>query len=388
LARSRAYFDYNAGAPLRPEARAAMLEALALTGNASSVHAEGRAARARVEKARAAVAGLVAAQPKNVTFTSGGTEANVTALSPALLVEGKPVELAGLLVGATEHLSVLSGGRFPADKVMPIPVNGEGVVDLGTLEDFLDSFSGQPVLVSVMLANNETGAIQPVAEVARLAHAAGAYVHSDAIQALGRVPVDLGALGVDFLSVSAHKIGGPQGVGAVVRAREGVTVPPLLTGGGQERNARAGTESVAAIAGFGAAAAVAAGEFANAERWLGWRKRIESVVAGGHPRAHILSGGAERLPQTVCVALEGVAAETLLIALDLNGVAVSAGSACTSGRVSPSHVLAAMGKQKLQRSAVRISFGWATTEADLDHFEEAWTKAVAGLAATGIVAAA
>jgi cysteine desulfurase len=388
LARSRAYFDYNAGAPLRPAARDSMVEALGATGNASSVHAEGRAARARIENARAAVAGLVGAEAKNVTFVSGGTEANVTGLSPRLMVEGKPVELAGLLVGATEHLSVLGGGRFAAAEVARVPVNGEGVVDLGTLRDQLDAFAGRPVLVSVMLANNETGAIQPVAEIARLAHAAGGYVHCDAIQAAGRIPVDIAELGVDFLSLSAHKLGGPQGVGALVRAREGVTVPPLLTGGGQERNARAGTESVAAIAGFGAAAAESEAELRVASGWTAWRKRIEAIVVRTGPGTHILSAGTERLPQTVCVALEGVAAETLLIALDLNGVAVSAGSACSSGKVSPSHVLAAMGKHTLQRSAVRISFGWATSEADIDHFEKAWAASTASLAAKRIVAAA
>ena len=383
----RAYFDYNAGAPLRPAARDVMLEALSASGNASSVHAEGRAARNRIETARAAVAALVGAEAKNVTFVSGGTEANVTALSPRAMVEGQSVDLVGLLVGATEHLSVLAGGRFAAEQVARIPVNGEGIVDLGTLRDLLDAFAGRPVLVSVMLANNETGAIQQVAAIARLAHTAGAYVHCDAIQAAGRIPVDIAELGVDFLSLSAHKLGGPQGVGALVRAREGVTVPPLLTGGGQERNARAGTESVAAIAGFGAAASASVTELTDGDRWTGWRKRIEGIVAGGRRDAHILSAGAERLPQTVCVALDGVAAETLLIALDLNGVAVSAGSACSSGKVSPSHVLAAMGKHDLQRSAVRISFGWATTEADMDQFEKAWAAATAGFASR-IVAAA
>lgn len=366
-----------------------MLAALSQAGNASSVHAEGRAARGRIEDARSAVADLVGAEAKNVTFVSGGTEANVTALSPRLAVEGRPVELEGLLVGATEHLSVLAGGRFAAENLARIPVNGEGVVDLGTLKDLVESFGGRPLLVSVMLANNETGAIQPVAEIARLAHAAGAYVHCDAIQAAGRIPVDIAEFGVDFLSLSAHKLGGPQGVGALVRAREGVTVPPLLSGGGQERNARAGTESVAAIAGFGAAAAAAsAADIDGAERWVGWRQRIEAIVARSRGGTHILSSGVERLPQTVCVALEGVAAETLLIALDLNGVAVSAGSACSSGKVSPSHVLAAMGKHDLQRSAVRISFGWGTSEADIDQFEQAWRAATVGLAANRVGAAA
>ncbi len=234
MSRDRVYFDYNATAPLRPAARATMLEALDAVGNASSVHAEGRAAHTRLEAAREAVARLVGGAAKLVTFTSGGTEANNTVLTPNWNRGREAAPLEWLLVGATEHPSVLAGGRFAQNRIRTIPVDGEGIVNLDALKRMLGE-TGGPALVSVMLANNETGAIQPVREVAEIAHAAGAIVHTDAVQAAGRIPVDLGALGVDVLTLSAHKIGGPHGAGAIVRAREDLTFAPLLTGGGQER---------------------------------------------------------------------------------------------------------------------------------------------------------
>ncbi len=368
----RTYLDYNATAPLRSEAREAMLAALSEVGNASSVHAEGRAARARIERARSAVAQLVGGEAKLTTFTSGGTEANNTVLTPDWRIGSEITDLDTLLIGATEHPSVLSGGGFAVDETLTIPVDGEGIVDRDALAGMLARAGGR-ALVSVMLANNETGAIQPVAEVAAIAHDAGALVHCDAIQAAGRIPLDIKALGVDVLTLSAHKIGGPQGAGAIVRAREEVSFAPLLTGGGQERRTRAGTENVAAIAGFGAAAEAALKDLGRSGRWSSWRDRLAEIVGAS---ATVFSAGVPRLPQTLCLAVPGLSAETLVIALDLAGVAVSSGSACSSGKVAPSHVLAAMGvAPELAKCAIRLSLGWDSAETDLDSFASAW-KAV------------
>jgi cysteine desulfurase len=385
----RAYLDYNATAPLRPEAREAVNAALDVVGNASSVHGEGRVARARVEAARVEVARLVEGDPKHVTFTSGGTEANDTVLTPEWSLRGKPHRADLLLVGGTEHVSVFAGGRFTPDRVKQIPVQGDGVINLDSYRRMLETLAGEGVrpMVSVMLANNETGVIQPVAEIARLGHEAGAIIHTDAVQAAGRIAVDINTLGVDVLTLSAHKIGGPQGAGAIVRATDDWTFAPLTTGGGQEKRLRAGTENVAAIAGFGAAAKAALGDLDKAEAWSAWRDRIAAVVnAGG--KAIVFSSSAERLPQTLCFAIAGVPAETLLIALDLAGVAVSSGSACSSGKVSASHVLAAMGAPSaLAKCAIRISLGWASTEADLDLFATAWASVLNHVAPGEIQAA-
>jgi cysteine desulfurase len=380
----RAYLDYNATAPLRPEARAAVVDALGLVGNASSVHAEGRAAHARIEAARDAVAALVGAAGKLVTFVSGGTEANNTVLTRDWTRDGKPLPLDQLLVSATEHPSVLAGGRFPADRVRRIPVNSEGIVDLDALKGLLSGASGR-CLVSVMLANNETGAIQPVAKVAEVGHAAGAIVHSDAVQAAGRIPVDVAALGVDVLTLSAHKVGGPKGAGAIVRRDERLAFAPLLTGGGQERRARAGTEDVAAIAGFGAAAVAAETDLGRAATWFQWRDRITEIVG---PAAVVFSSGVPRLPQTLCFAVPGIPADTLLIALDLAGVAVSSGSACSSGKVAPSQVLNAMGvPPALAKCALRVSLGWESAEKDLDLFARAWAVVLSRIVPRGTAAA-
>ncbi len=252
--------------------------------------------------------------------------------------------------------------RFPAEKVRTIPVDGNGIVRLDVLREMLEGVAmaeARP-LVSVMLANNETGVIQPVAEVAQLAHQAGAIVHTDAIQAAGRIPVDIAALGVDVLTLSAHKIGGPQGAGAIVRAHEDLTFAPHLVGGGQERRLRAGTENVAAIAGFGAAAAAALADLGKAEVWTGWRDAIADTISRSDLPVTIFGAGAARLPQTLCIGVAGIPAETLVIALDLEGVAVSSGSACSSGKVAPSHVLAAMGvPAEIAKTAIRISLGVA-----------------------------
>ncbi len=377
----RLYLDYNATAPLRPEARAAMEGALGSVGNASSVHAEGRAAHAKLEAARDAVARLVGGDPKLVTFTSGGTEANNTVLTPEWSRAGEALSADVVLVGASEHPSVLAGGRFPPERIKTIPVDGEGIVDLDALPQMLAEIDGR-ALVSVMLANNETGAIQPVSEVAAIAHAMGAIVHTDAVQAAGRIAIDIGALGVDVLTLSAHKIGGPQGAGAIVRANEDLRFAPLLSGGGQERRSRAGTENVAAVAGFGAAARAARADLGKAAEWSEWRDGIAAIVTAGGS-AKVFSAGVERLPQTLCFAVAGLSAETLVIALDLAGVAVSSGSACSSGKVAPSHVLAAMGvPADLARGAIRVSLGWQSARNDLDLFATAW-RSVLSHAAPG-----
>jgi len=374
----RLYLDYNATAPLRPEARAAMADALAATGNASSVHADGRAAHARIEAAREDVARLVGGDPKLVTFTSGGSEANTTVLTPSWSLAGKPHAADLLLVAASEHPSVLAGGRFAAGRVRTIPVDGDGIVDRDALRQMLAEAGGR-ALVSVMLANNETGAIQPVGDVARIARDAGAIVHTDAVQAAGRIAVDIAALGVDTLTLSAHKIGGPQGAGAIVRASEDLRFAPLVTGGGQERRLRAGTENVAAIAGFGAAAAAVA-DLDLAGAWSQWRDAIAAIVgASGH--ATVFSAGVDRLPQTLCFAIAAIPAETLVIALDLQGVAVSSGAACSSGKVAPSHVLAAMGVPPgLARCAIRVSLGWDSAKIDLDSFASCWRAVLSRVA--------
>ncbi|MCB1498528.1 MAG: cysteine desulfurase [Bauldia sp.] len=387
---SRLYLDYNASAPLRPEAREAMVAALAEAGNASSVHAEGRAARKRIEDARRAIADLVGGDPRRVTFTSGGSEANATVLTPDWTFNGRPHRAAALLVSAGEHPSVLAGGRFGPADIHEIPLDSDGVVRLDVLGRMLEPLAadGLRPLVSVMLANNETGVIQPVADIARLVHDAGGLVHTDAVQAAGRIALDLASLGVDVLTLSAHKIGGPQGVGAVVRAHDDIVFAPLIAGGGQEKRLRAGTESVAAIAGFGAAAAVARDDLALAAMWEGWRDGLARTISDCGPTAVVFGVGTSRLPQTLCIGIEGIAAETLVIALDLEGVSVSSGAACSSGKVAPSHVLAAMGVPvEVARTAIRLSLGWQSDERSLDLFAKRWVRVLEHVAPGHIRAA-
>ncbi|GLR88274.1 cysteine desulfurase family protein [Bradyrhizobium iriomotense] len=368
----RVYLDWNATTPLRPEARAAMVAAYDLVGNPSSVHAEGREARRLLEAARAALAGAVGGLPRNVVFTSSGTEANALALSPGLKgPSGGPV--ARLLVSAVEHASVLAGGRFSADAVSQIRVTRSGAVDLDHLKALLGS--GPPALVSIMAANNETGALQPIAEAARIAHEAGGLLHVDAIQAFGKMPFDIKEVGVDLATLSAHKIGGPKGIGALVAA-EGVTgLEPVLRGGGQELGRRAGTENVAGIAGFGAAVSAAVQALAeDAERVRSLRNRLENGLRAV-PGTTIFSQEAGRLPNTTLFTAPGLKAETAVIGFDLEGIAVSSGSACSSGKVQPSHVLSAMGfDPKTAQGAVRLSLGWSTQEADINRTLEAWRK--------------
>ena len=368
----RVYLDWNATTPLRPEARAAMAAAWDFCGNPSSVHAEGRQARRLVEEARAAVADAVGALPRNVVFTSGGTEANALALAPGLRRgSGLPVER--LLVSAIEHASVLAGGRFPTEAIGTIGVTGAGLLDLDRLRAKLEG--GPPALVSVMLANNETGAVQPVAEAAEIVHAAGGLLHVDAIQALGKISFDIKALNADLATVSGHKIGGPKGVGAVALA-EGVRgLEPWLRGGGQELGHRAGTENVAGIAGFGAAATAAMGaRESDAIRLESLRNRLERGLRETTGTI-VFSGDVPRLPNTTLFTVPGLKAETAVIGFDLEGIAVSSGSACSSGKVQPSHVLKAMGfGPEIAEGAVRLSLGWSTSAADIDRCLKAWRK--------------
>jgi cysteine desulfurase len=376
----RSYFDWNATAPLRQQAAEAMRAAFALSGNPSSVHAEGRAARRIVEQARDEVAALVAARPADVFFTSSGTEANMLVLTPAIETPDEKEPRDSLLISAIEHASVRTGGRFRRDAVKDVPVDAGGRVDLAALEQAV-SGARRP-LVSIMLANNETGVVQPVAEAAAIVHAAGGLIHVDAVQAVGRIAVDIGALDADILTLSAHKIGGAKGAGALVRRSEDIHIAePLIRGGGQERGLRAGTENVAGIAAFGAAAAAARSDFAaEAARMLALRNALESGLKAISPQAVIFGAGTERLPNTTLFAVEGLKAETAVIAFDLEGIAVSSGAACSSGKVQPSHVLAAMGvSPALVRGAVRISLGWTTTESDVERFLSAWRKLATAL---------
>jgi cysteine desulfurase len=367
------YMDWNATAPLRPTALAAMSAALQEAGNASSVHAFGRRARAWIDQAREEVAALVNARSSLLTFTSGGTEANNLALNSR---GSRP-----LVTSAIEHESVLKPARLAGAQVARVGRSGEiDVAHLSYLIDKAGEAAGKPAFVSVMLANNETGVIQPVAEIARIAHAKGALVHCDATQAVGRVPVDINELGVDYLTLSAHKLGGPQGAGALVLGGD-LPVEPLVQGGGQERNRRGGTENVAAIAGFGAAAKEAAA-LQDSGRLAAMRDALEDRLAAFGLPLTIFGRNAARLPNTSCFASGTKTAETLVMALDLAGIAISAGSACSSGKVRPSHVISAMGfDAATSGSAIRVSLGWQNDHADIDTFMAAWGRVQrAGLA--------
>jgi cysteine desulfurase len=368
----RVYLDWNATTPLRPEARTAMAAAWDLSGNPSSVHAEGRQARRLVEEARAAVAQAVGALPRNVVFTSGGTEANALALTPGLRRGAGPAA-ERLVVSAIEHASVLAGGRFAPGVVSAVGVTRSGVLDLAQLRDAVEG--KPPALVSIMLANNETGALQPVREAAGIVHAAGGVLHVDAIQALGKVAFDIGALEADLLTLSAHKIGGPKGVGAVVLAEGLQGFEPLLRGGGQELGRRAGTENVAGIAGFGAAAKAATGaREGDAIRLEALHSRLEQGLMQTNG-AIVFSSDVKRLLNTTLFTVPGLKAETAVIGFDLAGIAVSSGSACSSGKVQPSHVLEAMGfSPEIAQGAVRLSLGWSTSGADIDRCLEAWRR--------------
>jgi cysteine desulfurase len=356
------YLDYNATAKVRPEAAAAIAEALAEGGNPSSVHAAGRAARSRVERARADVAALVGVASAAVTFVSGGTEADALAIESALKAGCERI-----IVGVTEHEAVVESARASGAPMQPWPVDRDGVADLAWLVRALDG--GRRALVCLMAANNETGVIQPVAEAAAAVRAAGGWLHVDAVQAAGKIPLDFEALGADTLALSAHKLGGPQGIGALIagpRAR----LFRRLHGGGQERGLRSGTENVPGIAGFGAAARAALSELPTLTAQAGFRDALaERLKAAG---AVVVGEGAPRLPQTLSFATPGFGAELQVMGLDLAGVMVSAGAACTSGKVKASRVIEAMGRPELSPFGIRVSGGWATTEADWTACGDAW----------------
>ena len=372
-----AYLDYNASAPIKPAVADAMGAALAHGGNPSSVHGVGRGAREAVERARRSVAALARAAPEWVVFTGGATEANNQALARAnnqalAGVSGTSQGVQRILASTIEHDSVLAPAGEGAAPFTPVPVGPDGVVDLVALEAALAE-SPAPALVSLMWANNETGTIQPIAAAAALAHQYGALFHCDAAQAAGKVEVDMKAADVDLLSLSAHKLGGPTGVGALV-ARPSVDLRPFIRGGGQERRRRGGTENVAGIVGFGAAAELARSDIADTARITALRDHVEAEIGAiAGPDAMFHGRAARRLPNTSCVSMRGVAAETQVIALDLAGCAVSAGAACSSGKVGTSHVLTAMGlPDSVADTAIRVSLGWATTAADIDRLIDAW----------------
>jgi cysteine desulfurase len=363
----RTYLDYNASAPLRPEARAAVVAALDVFGNASSVHAEGRRARAIVDEAREAVAALVNADPAEVVFTSGATEANTWALA---------APWQRIAFGGIEHDSVRTPARATAATrraaVVELPVSRDGTADYKAADP------GAGALIALQLANNETGVVQDVAAAGLWATEHGARIHCDAVQAPGRIAIDFKTLGVTTMSLSAHKIGGPKGVGALVISGN-TLVPPLFAGGGQEGRRRAGTENVAAIAGLGAAARAAHKDLDGVAKIAALRDRLEAEVLRATPAAVIVGAGAARLPNTSSIALAGHSAETLVIKFDLAGIAVSAGAACSSGKVGQSHVLAAMGlSPEIARSAIRVSLGPETTEKDIAAFVAAWTRICGG----------
>ncbi|MGV3551880.1 cysteine desulfurase family protein [Rhizobium sp.] len=382
--RPRAYMDWNATAPLLPEAREAFLRVGSMDGNPSSVHREGRAIRAEIEGARRKVAAALGAKPADVVFTSGATEAANLVLTPDFRMGRSPLRIGRLYVSAIEHKAVFEGGRFAKADVAVVPAQADGTVDLAELSSMLnghDRSSGLP-MVALMLANNETGVIQPVAEAASLVHAVGGILVVDAVQAFGRTKLDIADVDVDFLIVSSHKIGGPKGAGALVARGEAMMPAALIHGGGQEKGHRSGTENAAAIAGFGVAAEVVAGEVeARADAMRSARHAIENRMREIAPGVMILGSHAERLPNTTFFSLPGLKSETGQIAFDLEGVALSAGSACSSGKVGESHVLKAMGLDP-RMGALRISIGTSTSEQDIERTLAAFAKIAGRLSAS------
>ena len=367
-----AYLDHNATSPLRPEARAATERALAVSANPSSVHASGRASRTLVEEARADVASLVGARAQDVVFTGSGTEANVLALSGAIQGAAEAGQrITRLFVSAIEHDSVLATASVLVERnaglrLEQVSVGPDGVILVEELRRNLREGKGR-ALIAMMAANNETGVVQPLEQISALAREAEALLHVDAIQMCGKSGIDFAASGAHYMSLSAHKIGGPQGVGALV-VREYAPLAPQMFGGAQERGHRAGTENVAGIAGFGGAARVLQGKGAEeAIRVSALRDRFEAALKGVADSAIVFGFDAARLGNTSNFCIPGIAAETALMALDLDGVMVSSGSACSSGRVRPSHVLAAMGvPEDIAKGALRISLGWNSTDTDVD----------------------
>ncbi|CAK0770401.1 Cysteine desulfurase [Azospirillaceae bacterium] len=373
MSENRIYLDWNASAPLRPEARVAMIEALSLIGNPSSVHSFGREIRRRIEDARVSVARLVGAEPFRVVFTSGGVEANHLALLG--------IENSLCWTSEIEHESVLAA-RSEAER---LPITSGGVIDLESLDCRLERFlriqstqNSPKLLVSTMLVNNETGVIQPIAEIASRVRRVGGLLHCDAVQALGRAPIDMAKLDVDMMTVSSHKIGGPSGVGALILGPKAPPLTPILRGGGQESRQRAGTENIIGIIGFGRAAMLALQEQGvYSETVAPLRDRLEREVRLQAPHVRIFGAESPRVANTCCLGVEGLRSETLLIKLDLAGIAVSAGAACSSGRARPSHVLKAMGcNEESAASAIRVSMGTLTSAADIDRFLDVWLSCV------------
>ncbi|MCE9508423.1 MAG: cysteine desulfurase [Alphaproteobacteria bacterium] len=362
LTQKLTYLDHNATTPLKPEVRDVMLRLLEFPGNASAIHKLGREARRRIEEARAQIAGFVNAGPKAViVFTSGATEAN------NLVLKGSGCER--VLVSAIEHPSVLNA--LAAREIIPVLSNG--VIDVAALDQMLEG-NDRATLISVMMVNNETGVIQPLDKVVEIAKRRGALVHTDAVQAAGRLPIDLQKLGVDYLTLSAHKIGGPQGAGCLVLSNC-VSVTPQISGGNQEKNMRAGTENLAAIAGFGVAAELAARDMGGYQALAALRDRIEAELKKIAPAIRFFGQESPRVANTTMFALPGAPSETQLIALDMAGICVSNGSACSSGAVRASHVLKAMGASEAEAgSSLRISLGWNSTEKEVDYFIQQWTE--------------
>ncbi|GAK69395.1 putative cysteine desulfurase [Agrobacterium rubi TR3 = NBRC 13261] len=372
----RTYLDWNATAPLLPAVRDALVSALDLSGNPSSVHKEGRVVRAAIESARRDVAALVGAQASQVIFNSGATEAANLVLSPAFKMGRSALSIGHLYVSAIEHPAIREGGRFDKADVSEIAVTADGILDLAALEAALashDAAKGLP-MVALMLVNNETGIIQPVEEAARLVHAAGGLLVVDAVQAVGRIAVDIETLGADFLIVSSHKIGGPKGMGALISRGEVMMPKPLIHGGGQEKGHRSGTENTSAIIGFGTAAVEASKNLdGEAARLNGLRAVLEDAMRVAAPDVIIHGADAARVCNTTFFTLPGLKSETGQIAFDIEGIALSAGAACSSGKVGESHVLTAMGHDP-KLGALRVSLGAATTEADIDKAIAAFAK--------------
>jgi len=368
------YLDYNATSPIRPSVIDAVTSAMQSVGNPSSVHGAGRSARSAVEQARAKIAAMVNARPRDVMFCSGGTEASNAALYGA--------QASSLIISAIEHECVQAAADASDLPVFRAPVAESGVILLNELEDLLCK-APSGALVSVMAANNETGAIQPIAQIAEIARKHGALFHCDAVQAAGRIPLDIGALGTNYLTLSSHKIGGPQGVGAIVLSPT-APLKPLIVGGGQELGRRSGTENVAGIVGFGEAAMEAMAAIPDMARLALLRDRLEGQMRAHAPTAVIIGAAAERLANTSCIAIPGLKGETQVMHFDLAGICISSGSACSSGKVKVSHVLSAMGySEHIAASSIRVSFGYQTEKSDVDAFFEAWKSLYDRKAAQG-----
>ncbi len=357
------YLDYNATAPMRPQVATFLAEKMhTLMGNPSSVHGYGRNARKELERAREQVAALVGTNPINIVFTSGATEANNA------VIFGAPVTR--ILYSTIEHPSVVDAA-IQKGNALAIPVLPNGMVDLDALEALLKQDT-QPTLVSVMWVNNETGVIQPIEKISALSKQYGALFHCDAVQAAGRIKIEMDASGINYLTLSAHKIGGPSGIGALIYNHD-TALQKFIHGGGQERRRRAGTENSIGALGFGLAAELCAQETDHLQQLQQWRDQFETTMKQAVPSVEFIGSAATRVPNTIQLVLPGVTAETQLMALDLDGIAVSSGAACSSGSIKPSHVLLAMGlSEEKAKCAIRVSMGFGTTQNEVDYFLERW----------------